>query len=115
MRKTVHHYISACDTCQRTKVETLSRAGLLQPLPIPCQVWDDITMNFIEGLPPFNGRTVIFVVVNHLSKSAHFVALSYPFSAKTVAERFVDSVVKLHGMPRFIVSDRDPVFISHFW
>lgn len=93
MRNTVYQYISACDTCQRAKAQTLSPPGLLQPLPIPCQVWDDITMDFIEGLPPSNGRIVIFVVVDGFSKSAHFVALSHSFSAKTVVERFVDGVV----------------------
>jgi hypothetical protein len=97
------------------KSETLSPASLLHSLPIPCQVWDDITLNFIEGLPTSHGKDTIFVVVDHLSKSAHFISLTHPFTAKIVAEQFVEGVVKLHGLPKTIISDQDPIFISKFW
>ncbi|KAL6347245.1 hypothetical protein AAG906_013681 [Vitis piasezkii] len=91
------------------------RLAILLPLPIPCQVWDDITMDFIDGLPRSDGKTSIMVVVDRLSKSAHFIAIAHPYTAKTIANKFVEGVVKLHGMPRSIISDRDPVFISNFW
>ena len=72
-------------------------------------------MGFIEGLPSSNGYTVIMVVVDRLSKYAHFVALKHPYTAITIAKAFVANVVRLHGIPTAIVSDRDKVFVSSFW
>ncbi|KAH9724161.1 hypothetical protein KPL70_007389 [Citrus sinensis] len=79
------------------------------------QFWDDISLDFIEGLPSSHGKDSIMVIVDRFSKSAHFIALSHPFSAKIVAEKFVEHVIKLHGMPKSIISDRDPIFVSKFW
>ena len=115
MYRDVQEFVARCEACQRTETEALTPAGLLQPLPIPCQVWDDITMDFIEGMPKSHGRDTIFVVVDRLSKYAHFLALTHPFTAKVVADTFVEGVVKLHGMPKSIISDRDPIFVSKFW
>lgn len=109
------NYVTSCQVCQRVKTDTLAPTGLLQPLPILCQVWDEITMDFVDSLPPSNGKRVILVVIDRLSKSAHFLALSHPYTTKTMAEWFVNGVVKLHGMPQSIISDRDPVFLNHFW
>jgi hypothetical protein len=114
MHKVVQNYVKECEICQKTKTKTLALAGLLQPLSIPCQVWDDITLDFIEGLPVSQGRDTIMVIVDRLSKFAHFLTLRHPFTAKTVAEKFVEGVIKLHGMPKSIVNDQDPIFISHF-
>lgn len=72
-------------------------------------------MDFIEGLPPSGGRTVIMVVIDRLSKYAHFLSISHPYIATIVARVFLDNIFKLHGFPLNIVSDRDPVFTNQFW
>lgn len=72
--QSVQEYVSRCETCQRTKATTLKPLGRLQPLPIPCQVWDDITLDFIEGLLRTQDKDTILVVVDKLSKFAHFMS-----------------------------------------
>jgi transposase InsO family protein len=72
-------------------------------------------MDFTEGLPKVHGKSVIFTIVDRFSKYAHFIALSHPYSAASVARMFFDGIVRLHGFPNSIVSDRDPVFTSHMW
>ncbi|KAL4183064.1 hypothetical protein AMTRI_Chr11g96310 [Amborella trichopoda] len=101
--------------CQCQKLENTSPAGLLQPLPIPQQVWTDLSMDFIDGLPNSNGKTTIFVVVERLSKATHFIPISHPYTTTSVAQIFFNQVFKLYGMPKSIVCDRDLVFTSVFW
>ena len=72
-------------------------------------------MDFITGLPKSGNKSVIMVVVDHLSKYYHLYALQHPFIASIVAQIFMDRVFKLHGMPHSIVSDHDPTFTSNFW
>ena len=71
-------------------------------------------MDFITGLPKSEGKSVIMVVVDRLTKYAHFCALSHPFNTSIVATTFIETVQKLHGTPKIIVSDRDPIFTGNF-
>jgi hypothetical protein len=114
-RQLVQEFVRDCVTCQRNKTEHLHPGGLLQPLPIPEQIWSDVSMDFIEGLPRVNGKSVILTVVDRLSMYAHFIPLGHPYSASSVARVFFEEVVRLHGIPSSIVSDRDPIFTSNFW
>jgi len=88
--------------------------GLLQPIQILKEVWEDVSMDFIEGLPKSFGKEVIFVVVKRFNKYAHFAALNHPFSAMDVVQTYLDHVFKLHGWPKSIISDRDRVFLNDF-
>jgi len=115
LKAQVTDFVHQCDICQHAKHSNARPAGLLQPLPPPTGPWRDITMDFVEGLPLSEGCNVIMVVVDRFTKFAHFVPLRHPFTAPAVARLFVDSVVKLHGMHRTIISDRDRIFTSSFW
>ena len=72
-------------------------------------------MDFITGLPKSKGHNVIMVVVDCFTKYVHFIALSHPFTTSIVAKVFLENIQKLHGTPKVMVSDRDPIFTSHFW
>ena len=111
----MEEWVKQCQVCQQAKHENIHPAGLLQPLPIPTRPWSDITMDFIDGLPKSDGFEVILVVVDRLTKYSHFIPLKHPYTARGVATAVLDNVVKLHGVPSSIVSDRDRVFTSSFW
>jgi hypothetical protein len=115
LKTDVQRFVAECLVCQQNKVETIKTLGLLQPLSIPSQRWEEVSMDFITGLPKSEGKSVIMVIVDRLTKYAHFCALSHPFKASTVATAFMETVQKLHGSPKIIVSDRDPIFTGHFW
>lgn len=89
LKKDFKHFMAACDTCQRTTYETIKPPGPLQPLPIPTNVWQDIAMDFIEGLPSVHGRNAILVVVDRLSKYGHFIPIKHPYSAAKIADVFI--------------------------
>jgi hypothetical protein len=84
-------------------------------LDVPSRIWEDISMDFIEGLPKVGGKSVILTVVDRFSKYAHFIPLAHPYTAETVAKAFFSDIVRLHGVPTSVVSDRDVVFTSGFW
>ncbi|CAA7032416.1 unnamed protein product [Microthlaspi erraticum] len=89
--------------------------GLLQSLPIPEWKWDRITMDFVVGLPVSRTFDAIWVIVDRLTKSAHFLAIKKTDGAAVLARKFVREIVRLHGVSASIVSDRDPRFTSEFW
>jgi hypothetical protein len=99
--------------CQQAKHERQHPSGLLQPLPILAGCWQDISMDFIEGLPVSEGFNCILVVVDKFSMYSHFLPLKHPFIALQVAKLLLDAVVRLHGLPKSIVSDRDKIFTNH--
>ena len=114
LKKDVQQFVQECDVCQRVKYSNKAPASLLQPLPIP-QVWEDLTMDFIIGLPISEGNSTILVVVDRFSKQIHFGALPINYLAPRVANLFSTMVCKLHGIPRSIVSDRNAAFMSKLW
>jgi hypothetical protein len=115
LKQDVMRQMSECVTCQQKKSEHALPAGLLQPLPILEQKWESISMDFITGLPKVQGKDCIYVVVDRLTKFAHFYTIPTEYSAVQVAEIFFREVFKLHGLPKNIISDRDSQFIGTFW
>jgi hypothetical protein len=115
MRSFIKEQVQTCITCQQAKPERVRYPGLLQPLPVPNGAWQIVSMDFIEGLPQSGSFNSIIVFVDLFTKYAHFVPLRHPFSAPEIAEVFLDTVFKLHGMPAQLVSDRDKIFTSRFW
>ncbi|GJS46289.1 putative nucleotidyltransferase, ribonuclease H [Tanacetum coccineum] len=116
MKQDVATFVSKCMTCQQVKIEHQRASGLLQPLEIPMWKWDEISMDFVTGLPTTQKRhDAIWVVVDRLTKSAHFLPIRKNYGISKLAEIFRQEIVRLHGTPTSIVSDRDPKFTSHFW
>ena len=115
MQSAVTAYVQSCPTCQQAKPDRNRYPGLLEPLPVPTQAWQIVSLDFVEGLPQSGKFNCILVVVDKFSKYSHFIPLAHPFSASQVATAYIDQVYKLHGMPESLISDRDPVFTSKFW
>jgi len=109
-------YMARCLICQRVKTEYQKSRGLLQPLPIPMWKWDHMTMDFVVRLSRTQNRhDAIWVVVDWLTKSAHFLAVKTFFNAEQLADLYLKEIVRLHGLPLSIVSDQATKFVSEFW
>lgn len=108
-------YVSSCQICKQAKPEHTRVPGLLQPLPIPEQAWQTINLDFVEGLPKSKKFDTIMVVIEKLTKYAHFIPLTHPYTAMLVAQLFHNNIFKLHGLPQVIISDRDEIFTSNLW
>ena len=109
-------HVHSCDSCQRNKAQRMKPSGLLQPLPIPERRWGSVSVDFITGLPlTANGYDSICVCVDRLSKMTHFTPTTKDVNAEEFANLFFDVVVRLHGVPNDIVSDRGSVFTSAFF
>ena len=116
MKNEVAEFVSKCLTCQKVKAEHKLPGGELQKIELPEWKWEQITMDFVTGLPrTTSGNDSIWVIVDRLTKSAHFVAIKVTHSVEKLAELYVNQVVKLHGVPKAIISDRDGRFTSRFW
>lgn len=108
-------FVLACVECNRSKSSHQPPAGKLRPLPVPHRPWSHIALDFVTGLPPSKGNTVILTIVDRFSKAAHFIALPKLPSAQETAQLLVNHVFRLHGIPSDIVSDRGPQFTSQVW
>ena len=115
MAADTREFVATCSVCARSKASHQAPAGLLRPLPIPHRPWSHIAVDFITGLPPSEGNTVVLTIVDRFSKAAHFIPLSRLPSALETANLLVVHVFRLHGIPVDIVSDRGPQFAARTW
>ena len=116
MKKDVAEYVARCLTCQKAKAEHQRPSGELKPLEIPEWKWESISMDFVSSLPKTSrGHDAVWVIVDRLTKSAHFIPVNMKYRMEKLVELYIKEVVRLHGIPSSIVSDRDPRFTSRFW
>jgi hypothetical protein len=112
MKQDVNNFVKQC----LAKNIQQHPAGLLQPLPILEEAWKGVSIDFVKGLPISEKcNVIVVVVVDKLTKYAHFFVVKHPYNAQVNAQLFLDNIVKLHGMPHSIVSASDPIFIGKFW
>jgi hypothetical protein len=116
MRKDVQQYVRECQSCQEAKASNQAPGGLLQPLPVPDAPWDVVHVDFVMGLPKSReGFDAVMMVIDRLTKMAHFIPTTTTVTAVKAAELYIANVVRLHGLPGRLVSDRDPRFTGNFW
>ena len=116
MKAEIASYVGKCLTCAKVKVEYQKPSGLLQQPEIPEWKWEMITMDFITKLPKSpSGYDTIWVIVDRLTKSAHFIPIKESFKMERLTRTYIQEIVRLHGVPVSIISDRDSRFTSRFW
>lgn len=115
LKRSMKKFVPRCDNCQRVKVEQSLPSGLLQPLLVPEKPWLDISIDFIKDMSISKGHAMIWMIIDRLTKYSHFVSFAHPYSAKPIAQLFLQHIFRLHGFPQTIVSDRDSMFTSKFW
>ena len=102
-------HVRECSICQQNKIENIHLAGLLQPLPIPKQKWESVSMDFITRLPKVQGQDCLYVVFDRLTKFAHLFSISFDYSVAQVAELFFREVFKLHRFLKDEIKGRLPI------
>ncbi|KAF1330411.1 polyprotein, partial [Globisporangium splendens] len=115
LEKDIHEYVGSCQTCARWKSNNRKKIGLMMPIPTPQECWDVVSMDFIIGFPMSEGFDAIFVTVDKLSKRPKYHPTHSTADAEGTAKVFFEAVVRHHGLPKVIISDRDPKFTSDFW
>ena len=116
MKRHVGDFVRRCLTCQQVKAEHQKPAGPLQPLVVPEWKWEHVTMDFVTHFPRApRGHDAVWVIVDWLTKSAHFLAVRMTFTFERFCRLYIRELVRLHGVPVSLVSDRDPRFTAHFW
>nr|GFA52337.1 putative reverse transcriptase domain-containing protein [Tanacetum cinerariifolium] len=116
MKKDIAMYVSKCLTCSKVKAEHQKPSGFLQQPKIPEWKWENITMDFINKLPRTrSGHDSIWVIVDRLTKSAHFLAVREDYKTEKLARLYINEIIARHGMPVSIIPDRDSYFTSKFW
>src|SRR5262249_49120892 len=116
MKKEIADYVARCHTCQMINVEHRKPAGELRSLPIPQWKWEHISMDFVSALPKTKDKfDSIWVIVDRLTKTAHFIPIKTGYKLERLAQIYVKEIVRLHGVPVSIVSDRDTRFVGRFW
>jgi hypothetical protein len=112
----VAKFVAHCNICQRVKIEHKKHSGLLQPLSIPEWKWQDISMDFINGLPRTQkANDLIWIIVDRLTKDMHFIHVCTTYGGDKLARLYIDNILKLHGVPKSIISDCGAQFVSKFW
>ena len=116
MKRHAGDFVRRCLTCQQVKVEHQKPVGILHPLEVAEWKWEHVTMDFVTHLPPTpQGHDAVWVIVDRLTKSEHFLAVRMTFTLERFYRLYIREIVQLHGVPLSIVSDRDPRFTAHFW